>query len=231
MSQISVNRMDRVPTGIDGLDDILDGGIPPQTATLVSGGPGTGKTLMGLTYVLEGAKRGEKCCYLTLNEGLDDLLRACSIGELSEIEDHLGKNLSIVELTMGEQTDLEGFRHLLDAYPKTDRIVIDNVNKLLIHSDSKRAYRILMSSIIRYLKANINSSLLICETEKDSIDTGNGEAFECDGVIVLSYDDMEEVPRRLISIPKMRYTKVDGPSRSEYVIGEGGLALTGKEII
>jgi len=67
----------RVTTGIKKLDAVLSGGFPENSLVLLSGGPGTGKTLLGLKFILEGAKKGEKCCYITLNESRDELLKAC----------------------------------------------------------------------------------------------------------------------------------------------------------
>ena len=54
-----------VPTGIDGLDDILRGGVPEHTLCLITGTPGTGKTTLAMQFLLAGTKRGEKCLYVT----------------------------------------------------------------------------------------------------------------------------------------------------------------------
>jgi len=223
--------MARYTTGIRGLDEHVAGGLPQESVVLLSGGPGTGKTLMGLTYVLEGAKKGENCCYLTFNEGREDLLKACGLKSLTDVEKYLGKNLEIAELDMGTQMDVQGICNLLESYPPTDRLVIDNVNKLLIHAESNRQYRVLLSGIIHYLRKNVGSTVLICETEKKRLDTKNGEAFECDGVISLSLEDLEEKPRRLLSVKKLRYSSIEPGTKRDYAIDEQGVYLTGKQIL
>src|SRR6187551_1022752 len=55
-------------TGIAGLDDILRGGLPRDRLYLVEGDPGTGKTTLGLQFLLAGARDGERGLYLTLSE-------------------------------------------------------------------------------------------------------------------------------------------------------------------
>src|SRR5688500_11494399 len=60
-------------TGIDGLDHILVGGFPRNRVYLVQGDPGVGKTTLGLQFLLEGAKQGEKGLYITLSESADEL--------------------------------------------------------------------------------------------------------------------------------------------------------------
>jgi circadian clock protein KaiC len=64
---------DRLSTGIDGLDNILGGGLDPDSLYLVEGRPGTGKTTLGLQFLLEGVRRGEKGLYITLSESEREL--------------------------------------------------------------------------------------------------------------------------------------------------------------
>ena len=175
--------MDQITTGISKLDELLGGGFPKNAVILVSGGPGAGKTLFGLNYMLEGAKNNETCCYLTLNENKKELLRACTLEQLKSVHKYVDKNLVIESLDIGEEVNLEYFENLFKAYPRTDRLVIDNLNKLLIHAENKRHYRIVLSKTVRYLREKIGSTILICETEGDKMDTGNGEAFESQDAI------------------------------------------------
>src|ERR1041385_2107709 len=64
----------RLATGIDGLDNILDGGFPANRLYLIEGEPGTGKTTLALQFLMEGARRGEAGLYITLSETKDELL-------------------------------------------------------------------------------------------------------------------------------------------------------------
>src|SRR5262252_10299050 len=61
-------------SGIEGLDDILTGGLPRDCFYLVQGDPGSGKTTLALQFLLEGVRRGESVFYVTLSETRDELL-------------------------------------------------------------------------------------------------------------------------------------------------------------
>ena len=64
----------RVSTGIEGLDELLLGGFPKGSITMLSGTPGTGKTIVCFQYIDAGLKKGEKCLFLTSDERIDALL-------------------------------------------------------------------------------------------------------------------------------------------------------------
>ena len=64
----------RVNTGLDRLDELLSGGFPNNSITLVSGTPGSGKTIICYHYIAEGLKKGEKCLYLTSDERVESIL-------------------------------------------------------------------------------------------------------------------------------------------------------------
>jgi len=224
--------MDRVGTGISGLDRVLGGGFPSETIILVSGGAGTGKTLFGLNFIISGALKGEKCCYVSLGENKDELLRACDgIKTLKDVRGYIDKNLAIEHVIMGDNIDLDYFTNIFASYPGVDRLVIDNVNRLLIYAENKRDYRMRLSELIRYLKERVNCTLLLCETNGKEIDTGNGEAFECDGVVNLSFLEFEEKPRRTLEIHKLRYSSFEPKIPHEFVIDGNRLRVTETRIL
>lgn len=222
----------RTTTGLDGLDKMIEGGFPQKTAILLSGGPGTGKTLFGLNFLIEGAKKDEKCCYLSLSENEEELKRAVeSIDSFRVANDFLGKNLIFKHMEIGDELNVEYFMKVISSYPKLDRIVIDNVNKLFIFAESKRNYRTNFIKLIRHLKEKAECSLILCETMNDEVDTGNGEAFECDGVINLSFSELEEKPKRMLQVYKLRYTSFDARSSRELNIDRNKISLSRTKII
>jgi len=83
-------------TGVKGLDKILNGGIPEKNLTLVSGGPGSGKTTIGLQFLLEGIRNGETGVYVNLDERKEKIIRNAELfgWDLEEHEEN--KNLHFV---------------------------------------------------------------------------------------------------------------------------------------
>lgn len=229
---LEAKAMNRVTTGIQKLDKLLGGGLPDKTVILLSGGPGTGKTLFGMNFLLEGARKGERVCYVSLSETREELVRACkAIDKLRDADKLLGKRLAIEHIGMSDSdVNLSMFVSLIKEYPKIDRIVIDNANKLLMFAENQRSYRINFSHIIETLKG-IGCGLVICETEGDGMDSGNGEAYECDGVISLSFLDLEEKPMRALTIHKLRYSSFDAKVPHELVIDQAGIRLGETKVI
>lgn len=224
--------MKRVKTGLKKLDSLMEGGLPSDTVTLVSGSPGTGKTLMALNFLLEGAKQREKCCYVSLNEKKKDLLRAAEgISQLAPLKKYLGKNLAIETIELGENITMKKFVEIVSSYPKIDRLVIDDVNKLLMFAESRRNYRLQLSELVRHLRQDMGCALLLCEAHSDKIDTGNGEAFETDGVIHLSFLDLEEKPIRTLQIHKLRYTQFEPRVSHKLNINRKTLSLDKTKVI
>jgi len=216
----------RVSTGVHRLDKLLEGGFPSETSILLSGNAGSGKTLFALNVLLEGAKKGEKCYYLSLSENTSELLRATQgIKPLKAIDRYLGKNLKVDKVDLGPELALKQFVNLFSVYPDIDRLVVDNLNKLLIFAETKREYRMHLSEIISYLKQKVKCALLLCETDDDRIDTKNGESFEVDGVVHISFLDLEEKPLRTLELTKMRYTAIEPLVKHHFVISESEIGL------
>ena len=223
----------KVNSGIAKLDGILSGGLPKNSVVLVSGGPGTGKTLFSLKFLLEGARKKERCCYITLSEDKDELLKACdSIESLKEVSKYVDKNLAIEYIPMGRSNiNIKRFIEIISNYPQVDRLVIDNVNKLLMFSANKTEYRSYLVDLVKKLKAT-QCSLLLCETPNDELlDSGGDESFECDGVIQLVFLDLEEKPMRALLVHKMRYTAFDPKVPHELRIDGRDVKITETKVI
>ena len=218
--------MNKITTGLTGLDEVLGGGLPENTVTLLSGGPGTGKTLLGLNFLMHGAAAGEKCCYISVSENREELLRACDcIESLKKAHKYIDKNLIFKDVMLGENIDMDHFVDMFQASPKIDRLVIDSTNKFLITANDSKDYRVKLSKLIRHLKSRAKSTIMICETTGDSIDMGHGESFECDGVIRLSFLDLEEKPMRILQVHKLRYTDFEPRISHEFVISKKDIRL------
>ncbi len=225
--------MARIKTGIKKLDSMLCGGFPENSVVLLSGTPGTGKTLMALKFLLEGVKNGEKCCYITLCEKEDALIKAAeSVKSLQELKGYLGKNFAIEHIAMGQSNiTMKRFVDILANYPKLDRLVIDDVNKLLLFSENEKSYRMYLAELVSSLRF-MKSSLLLCETKSDAnLDAGGNESFECDGILQMLFLDLEEKPMRALIVHKMRYTNFDPKVPHELKIDNNDIRITETKVI
>src|SRR4051794_29908736 len=94
---ISDSKNQLCKTGIAGLDHILHGGLPRNRLYLIQGDPGVGKTTLAMQFLLEGARAGEQCLYITLSETKDELLGVADSHHWSL------ESLAILELSAMEQ--------------------------------------------------------------------------------------------------------------------------------
>lgn len=222
----------RLKSGIAGFDSVIGGGFPEGSVVLFSGHPGTGKTLAAMCFLMEGASKGEKCVYISFNETREALLRAASsIKALSGASRYMDKTLDIQKLSISSPMDVEKvMTSLFDKYPKIDRLVIDSLNKLLYTSRAS-AYREHLSTMADQLRDRVRCSVLICETEGEALDSGNGESFEADGVARFMFLPVEEVPPRVIEIQKLRFTDFRPLVKHEFEITSSGIRLTGGKAV
>lgn len=219
--------MNRIPTGITGLDELMEGGIPEGRSVLVSGGTGTGKTIFGLQYLYFGAKKyNEPGIYLTLDERPElvrqDMLR---FGwDLRKIEDEntlqiIDGSLAKVGLPSEEQFSLPstGFdldKLLLEIMRVSKRIgakrlVIDSLPALGFNYDNENEIRKAILKLSYLLMKTGVTSLLTSEVAEGENKFGRYgvEEFVVDGVIVLHYMGIGTQSNRTMHIRKMRATK------------------------
>lgn len=141
-------------TGISGLDDILSGGLSRGHVFLVEGAPGTGKTTLALQFLLEGARAGEKCLYITLSETEQELRESAAshgwtlddsleVFELLPPESLLDKEqeqslLYSSDLELGETT-----RQIFEAVDRVrpQRVVLDSLSEIRLLAQSSLRYR------------------------------------------------------------------------------------------
>src|SRR6188508_1801887 len=96
----------KVATGIDGFDEVTGGGLPQGRPTLICGGPGCGKTLFGLEFLIRGAARGERGVFVTFEETEEDLIKNVrSLGY--DLTDLVKRKLLAIEYVRIERSEIE----------------------------------------------------------------------------------------------------------------------------
>jgi circadian clock protein KaiC len=143
---------ERCSTGVDGLDDILNGGLLSHRLYLVDGNPGSGKTTLGLQFLLDGIKRGERCLYITLSETAEELTMS------AESHGWSMEGIEIVEM-ISNQEDLEAEAQVTMYHPAevelnetTARILkaVEKINPQRVVFDSLSELRLLAQHSLRY---------------------------------------------------------------------------------
>src|SRR5690606_10874196 len=145
----------RLSTGVAGLDELLGGGVPKLSTTVVMGGTGTGKTLLGLHFLLEGARRGEVGVLFTLEETLDQLRRiADAYGfDLSRFEEE-----GLLHLVYTPPIELSTDKFLdrardLAAEVEAKRAVLDSLSSLALGAVTERRYKELVYALGKHFRA------------------------------------------------------------------------------
>jgi len=125
-----INRLDRVPTGVEGLDEVLGGGLIRGTVVLIEGPPGSGKTLLALSIAAENSARGLETAYISFEEPkqqIEETLRFLGY-EPEKLEKLSVSSVSPRALTLRGIYNIAEALHTLDR--KVDLIVLDGLTAL-----------------------------------------------------------------------------------------------------
>jgi KaiC/GvpD/RAD55 family RecA-like ATPase len=206
---------DLTKTGIDGLDEILNGGIVSNSTTLLSGPPGAGKSVLGLQYVYNGVEQfDERGVYLTFEEDGTDLRGAAeSLGfdnwqqyvETGQIQVY-DKQVLLRENDFNASLEL-----LLEELDGEDyqRLVLDSLSMFGLFFDEERERRTYLLKFLDILSENGLTSLMTTEQEVAFPDKDiSMENFLTDGNIYLLQTPTETGVNRYIWVAKMRKKNV-----------------------
>jgi circadian clock protein KaiC len=202
---------DRVATGVAGLDSLLLGGLPRASATMVQGGTGTGKTLLGLHLLVEGARRGEPGILFTLEE---------TPAQIRAVAKNFGWDLAPLEaqgrllINYTSPVELATDRFLDEALRQIARIgarraVIDSLTSMSLGVPSERRFRELVYALTKHLRAAGVTPLMTMEVAEllgTAQLTGHGVSSIADNLIVLRYVEVAGRLERAVFVLKARGT-------------------------
>jgi circadian clock protein KaiC len=225
----------KVPTQIVGLDEILEGGLPRGRTSLVSGGPGSGKTVLSLEFLCRGAMAGDPGVFVTFEERAEAVrMNARSMGwDLAALE-KAGKMAIIEARLSGDEVlsgdfDIQGLLTIVGGHAtriRARRVVMDALDVLLrVYGDRQRE-RIELSRLHDWLIDRKLTSVLSVKTYRDGEDGSQYEFldFMADCVIRLDHRVLGQVATRRLRVIKYRGSGF-GTNEYPYVIGDHGIVL------
>ncbi|HEX6622401.1 MAG TPA: ATPase domain-containing protein [Pyrinomonadaceae bacterium] len=225
----------RMRTGIEGLDDILEGGLPPNRLYLIEGDPGTGKTTLALQILLEGVRLGEPGLYVTLSETKDELrqvahshgwtLDGFHIYEMTPAEDSLKPESQYTifhpsEIELGETTSavLEEFERI-----KPRRVVFDSLSEMRLLAHDALRYRRQILALKQYMSGRQSTVLLLDDRTSAAGDLQVQSVAH--GVIVMEHLAVEYgAERRRLRVMKVRGSHFRG-GYHDFNIKRGGITV------
>jgi len=223
---------DRVSTGLASLDAILDGGLVRRRINLIEGTPGTGKTTIGLQFLLAGKAKGDKTLYITLSETAEELaavaqthewnMEGIEIFELGPPDDaaHAQSVFHSSEVELGETTRL--MFQKIDAL-KPARLVLDSLSEMRLLAQSPLRYRRQILALKQYLARKEVTVLLLDDMTAETHDLQVHSIAH--GVITLEQMALEYgAERRRLRVRKMRGVRFAG-GYHDYIIRTGGLEV------
>lgn len=226
------SRPDRASTGIEGLDQILGGGFPRDRTYFIQGASGTGKTTLGLQFLLEGVRRGERALYVTLGWSKEE------IGDIARSHDWALDGVEIHELGVGERFNVEtrqtifhpgeveltetmaALLQVVDAAPAA-RVVVDPLLELRLLAADPLQYRRQITLLRQHFAKHNSTAMLL-----DDVDPHNHAQIETlvHGVVRLGRTATRSRAHRWLRVEGMRATPVHEGTHDASLI-TGGLRV------
>jgi len=232
--------MERTASGIPGFDELIEGGLPSGSSVLVSGGPGTGKTIFAMQYIYAGAKEhNEPGLFVTLENNVQNIKWNMENfnWDIKPLQDNNMMKIYKLNLTQVDTADRltamvdKELTIIADMVKEMgiQRLAIDSTTALGVWGSREDLLRRLLYQFTNALKELGCTTLLTSETrgEKNVYSAFGVEEFLADGVVMLYFSP----PNRSIFIRKMRGTKHAETVRALEIGPNGVVVKTRDEIM
>ena len=221
----------RIDLGIDGLDEMVQGGVPERALLVVMGAAGTGKTTFGLQFLQCGLQNGEKAVYITLEESETAVVQAATekgwpFDEYVEDDRLAVVDLDPVEMANSLSSIRSDLPRLIDEFD-AQRLVLDSVSLLEMMYDDQAERRTEVFDFTRALKAAGVTTMVTSEASEANPYASRHGIIEylTDGVFVLQYVRSEFRETRLaVEIQKIRNANHSRETKP-YEITNDGIAV------
>jgi KaiC domain protein len=224
--------IEKVKTGIEGLDEMLFGGIPIGSTVVVMGSFGTGKTTFGLQFLSQGLAEGEKGIFISLEEDRESIL-ADAEAHGWDLRSKLNeKQLEIVKLEPNDaKVTIQRIKSELPDFIKkfgASRIVIDSVSLLNLLFDTDHDRRTNLFNLSQMVKRTGATLIMTAEVKDDNPFASRDGLIEyvADGVISLRYLEMQSRNELMLSLRIIKMRRTDHSRKiTPYSITNKGLEV------
>lgn len=231
----SRHKLQKCPTGIKGFDEITEGGLPKNRTTLFSGTTGTGKTLLGIDFLINGAIHyNERGIFMSFEETEDELYKDVASLNLN-LQELVSQKQILLEYVLLERRgiqakgefDLEGIfirlEHAIDTIG-AKRVVLDSIESLFAGVTDAGILRLEIKRLFRWLKEKQVTAIITGELGHGAYTRHGLEEYISDCIILLDNRVREQISTRRIRVIKYRGSK-HGTNEYPFVIDKGGLSV------
>ena len=227
--------VDKSPTGISGLDEITGGGLPKGRPTLITGGAGCGKTLMGMEFLIRGIRDyGEPGLFVSFEESERELMQnVASLG--FDAASLVKRKLLAIDMVRAERSeieetgdyDLEGLfvrlGHAIDRI-KAKRVVLDTIEALFAALPNHYILRAELRRLFRWLKDRGVTAIVTAERGDGMLTRHGLEEYVSDCVILLDHRVIDQVSTRRLRVVKYRGS-AHGTNEYPFLIDDTGFSV------
>ena len=229
-----LNKLHKCLTGIKGFDEVTEGGLPKNRTTLISGGAGSGKTLFGIDFLINGAINfKEHGVFMSFEETADELYKDVASLNL-DLKGLVSQKKIVLEHVVLERKDvqekdfnLEGLlirlEYAIDSV-SAKRVVLDSIESLFAGITDNGILRLEIKRLFRWLKEKQVTAIVTGEPGQDSYTHHGMEQYISDCIILLDNRVDEEVSVRRIRVVKYRGSN-HGTNEYPFVIDDDGLSV------
>jgi len=223
---------ERYKTGVEGLDNLIGGGVLKNSVTTVVGCSGTGKTSMGLQFLMDGLNDNHAGLYISLEEKPKSIMKHAEFMGW-DLKKHHKESLFFIHLVGQNYMELveEQLPQLIKARVKSEkdlRIFMDSLTPLMWYTDEKLAQRELITKVFEPLSdvgtllATVDGNLTENRNLSNEIFT---PVYLSDNVFLLKYNPERNGPKRTLQILKMRGTDHSEEILPIYIKQDKGVTL------
>jgi circadian clock protein KaiC len=226
----------KTPSGINGLDEILEGGLPQGRPTLVCGNAGCGKTLMAMEFLVRGATEfNEPGVFMSFEESANDLIQnVASLG--LDVQDLIDKKKIFIDFVYFEKNEIDEtgeydleplFIRLGNAIDTigAKRVALDTIESLFSGLSNETILRAELRRLFRWLKNRGVTSIITGESGgKDSLTRHGLEEYVSDCVIFLDHRITDQISTRRMRVVKYRGS-THGTNEYPFLIDDKGITV------